>query len=167
MKKITLITGGIRSGKSSYAIKLAMQYKKRVFIATATAFDEDMKKRIENHKRNRAGLFKTIEEPVYIADVINNTKNTDVCVIDCLTVWVNNLIYHNKLKETESFKKAIENAPFNIIIVSNEVGSGIVPDNTLARKYIDILGELNKNTALLSTEVFLMISGIAVKIKGV
>jgi len=166
MGKVIFITGGIRSGKSAYAVELAMRYEKRLFLATAEAFDSEMKKRIEKHRKERGSLFETKEVPVYLADAINSISDADVCVIDCVTVWLNNLMHYDRLDEIDNFKKAIKNPKSDLIIVSNEVGMGIMPNNEMARRYADLLGELNKEIAESASEVFLMISAVALKIKG-
>ena len=166
MGDLIFITGGVRSGKSAYAVELAMKYDKRLFLATAEAFDDEMKKRIEKHKRDRGSRFKTKEVPVYLANAINNVSNTDVCVVDCVTVWLNNLMHYNKLDEIDNFKKAIKQPVCDLIVVSNEVGMGIMPNNKMARRYVDLLGGLNKAIAESASEVFLMISSMALKIKG-
>ncbi len=166
MGKITFITGGIKSGKSSYAVERAKQYNKRAFIATAVAFDDEMKKRIEKHKKERGNLFKTIEEPVYLSEVLHEIKNIDVCVVDCITVWINNLIYYNKLQEMDMMLDVINKVDFDLILVSNEVGMGIVPDKEIARKYVDLLGTINRKIVAIAYDAFFMISGVPIKIKG-
>ncbi len=166
MGNLIFITGGVRSGKSAYAVKLAMKYERRLFLATAEAFDDEMKKRIEKHKRDRGSSFKTKEVPVYLADAISSISNTDVCVVDCVTVWLNNLMYYDKLEEIDNFKNAITKPRCDLIVVSNEVGMGIMPNNETARRYADLLGGLNRAIAESAREVFLMISAIALRIKG-
>ncbi len=166
MGDLIFITGGVRSGKSAYAVELAMKYDKRLFLATAEAFDDEMKKRIEKHKKERGSSFETKEVPVYLADAINGISNADVCVVDCVTVWLNNLMHYDKLNEIDNFKKAIKQPACDLIVVSNEVGMGIMPNNETARRYADLLGELNKTIAESASKVFLMISSIALNIKG-
>ncbi|WP_025270527.1 bifunctional adenosylcobinamide kinase/adenosylcobinamide-phosphate guanylyltransferase [Hippea sp. KM1] len=162
---ITLITGGVKSGKSRYALELSLGYKHRLFVATAEAFDDEMKRRIEKHKRERGNLFKTKEEPVYLADVLNKADGFDVCLIDCLTVWVSNLLFYKKENQIELFLKALEAASFDVIVVSNEVGLGIMPDNALSRRYMDLLGELNQRVAAMSERFVFMVSGQPLNIK--
>lgn len=172
MKTIYLITGGSRSGKSSYALKLANQYAgKRIFIATAIPFDDEMKERIKKHKEERNG-FITIEEPIDLKKAIKSIpEDTDVAIIDCLTVWIGNLMHCRKEnknwhQEIDDFLCMLGSPPCNMIIVSNEVGMGIVPENRLARKFRDIAGILNQKTAQRAQNVILMISGIGIYIKG-
>ncbi len=163
---IKLITGGVKSGKSSYAVNLALKYKpERIFIATAEPFDEQMRKRIENHKKQRLNLFKTIEEPIYLTEALKQSDKATVCIIDCITVWTGNLLHYNKLNQIDKFIKSLKKQTIDTIIVTNEVGMGIIPDNRLARDYMDILGEINAKIASLADSVTLMISGIPIKIK--
>ncbi len=169
-----LITGGVRSGKSRYAVNLALGYPApRVFLATAEAFDQGMKERIAKHQEERRENFLTVEEPVNLATKIRNLEvQPTVMVVDCLTVWVNNLLYHFSEKEKEIRKavrdliQAVEQNPFPVIFVTNEVGLGLIPDNTLSRRYIDELGNLNQSLARLCDEVIFMVSGIPAQIKG-
>ncbi len=165
MKNVTFITGGIKSGKSSYAVKLAMQYKKpRIFIATAEAFDDEMKKRIDMHKQERGRNFETIEEHIHLSKALKSSIGS-ICIIDCITVWISNLLYYEKIKEIELFLETLQNHPCDIIIVSNEVGMGIMPNNKLSRKYADLLGTTNQKIAKTANSVIFMISGIPLYIK--
>ncbi len=168
MAKITLITGGARSGKSSTALKLSLQYpKERTFIATAVAFDDDMQNRIRKHREERADMFKTIEEPIKLSNAIQSAADsTNICIVDCLTMWCNNIMHYNKPDETDKLLSTIKNPKFDMILVTNEVGMGIVPNNKLSRDYRDLLGTLNQKIAELADNVILMVSGIPVYIKG-
>jgi len=171
-KTITFITGGARSGKSRFALEMTVKYGKKVFIATAVAFDSEMKKRIAAHKRTRKGSFRTIEEPLDLATAIKGLPDkTGVCVVDCLTVWLGNLAhrYGKKLEnagEIEDFLKVIKNPPCDMIIVSNEIGMGIVPEKAMARLFRDVAGFVNQRIAELSDTVILMVSGQAMRVKG-
>ncbi|NOY64863.1 MAG: bifunctional adenosylcobinamide kinase/adenosylcobinamide-phosphate guanylyltransferase [Nitrospirae bacterium] len=173
MKKIVLVTGGARSGKSSFALDSASKSTgRKYFIATAEGYDEEMKQRIENHKKERSHHWITIEEPVDIGKALAEIDRPDtVAVLDCLTLWVSNLMREDT--ETSSLERSFKEflqvlrqlKSLNIYIVTNEVGMGIVPENPLARIYRDMLGRLNQAVAELSDEVYLMISGIALKVK--
>jgi adenosylcobinamide kinase/adenosylcobinamide-phosphate guanylyltransferase len=171
MKHITLITGGARSGKSDYAITLSKGYSQKAFIATAEPFDDEMKLRINRHKRDRDPSYRLIEEPVELANTIRSlSQDTEIAVIDCLTVWVGNCLHRLEPGRNETFHStqlinALKDAPCNLIIVTNEVGLGIIPDNDLSRNYRDILGSLNRQIAVLAQKVILMISGIPMVIK--
>ncbi len=164
-----LLTGGVKCGKSSKALEFALRYKKRAFLATGVPFDEEMVRRIERHKEERKDLFDTYEEPVKIYEVIEKIKNNyDVIVIDCMTTWLGNLFYHfeNDLERIQQeIEKFLNSLSGKEIIITNEVGLGVIPADRVSRKYVDTLGILNSKLALLSDEVYLMISGIGVKIK--
>jgi adenosylcobinamide kinase/adenosylcobinamide-phosphate guanylyltransferase len=172
MKKIKLITGGSRSGKSFHALEAAMKYNKRGFIATAIPFDDEMKLRIDKHKAERNKKFLTLEEPYNISKAIIELENkVDVMILDCISVWIGNLLYKygedkNNFAELSDFYHKLNNLKCNIIIVTNEVGMGIIPENKLARHYRDLAGFTNQKIAKLADEVIFMVSGIATKIKG-
>ena len=168
------LTGGVKSGKSRLALTLAREFEgKKTFIATAEAFDEEMKASIARHRAERDKNFFLIEEPVHLAKAIQVAEaSSGVIVIDCLTVWLNNLYYHLKedgaamKEEQELFLDALQHTKTNIIVVSNEVGSGILPENALARKFMCELGILNQRTAQVCDEVIFLVSGIPQQIKG-
>ncbi|MEI6809664.1 MAG: bifunctional adenosylcobinamide kinase/adenosylcobinamide-phosphate guanylyltransferase [bacterium] len=172
MGKITLVTGGARSGKSSYALASAMSGRKRAFIATATACDAEMAERIAKHRMERANNFLTIEEPLDLAGALRSLPvGTDAVIIDCLTVWMGNLMhYHGAAMQTfpqiGEFLTAIGSAPFDLLVVTNEVGMGIVPDNEMGRKFRDMAGRLNAQVAQIADVVVLLVSGIPLTIKG-
>ncbi|MCQ9207676.1 MAG: bifunctional adenosylcobinamide kinase/adenosylcobinamide-phosphate guanylyltransferase [Omnitrophica bacterium] len=170
--KFTFIMGGARSGKSRYAQELAKKIGKKVaFIATCNPGDEEMVKRISLHKKSRPRNWKIIEEPKNIKSALLKLKNKfDVVIIDCLGILVSNFLSNN-LKETE-IKKEIKSithilakSKFAPIVVSNEVGGGIVPDNPLARNFRDILGIANQVMAQYADRVYVMQAGIAMRIK--
>ncbi|OGX26449.1 MAG: hypothetical protein A2787_08575 [Omnitrophica WOR_2 bacterium RIFCSPHIGHO2_01_FULL_48_9] len=173
MRRI-LLTGGVKSGKSRLALALAQKFVgKKVFIATAEAFDDEMKAGIARHQEERSKSFFVIEEPAQLAKAIQMAESSaGVIVIDCLTVWVNNLLYHLKedeqaaREEQKLFLDALQHTRTNIIVVTNEVGSGILPENALARKFIYELGILNQKAAQVCDEVIFMVSGIPQRIKG-
>lgn len=165
----TLILGGARSGKSAYAEGLALTSKlDLIYIATAEALDDEMDIRIEHHKNQRTGDWKTIEEPIKIAEVILAESNLhNVILIDCLTLWLSNLLDKNLNvnDETEILVKAINQAKGHIIFVSNEVGQGIVPLNEVARHFRDDAGRLNQKIASHVANVYLIIAGLAMSLK--
>ena len=171
-KKIIFITGGARSGKSTHTLKDASQITgKKAYIATAEALDEEMKDRIENHKKQRGKDWETYEEPLRIAEVIQEIEGKyTAIVIDCLTLWLSNIM-HNGLNINQEIAKLIETLRIthhtsHIYLVSNEVGMGIVPENEMARRFRDMAGILNQKVAEISDEVYLLIAGIPMKIKG-
>jgi adenosylcobinamide kinase/adenosylcobinamide-phosphate guanylyltransferase len=167
---ITFILGGSRSGKSSFALKRASAISgPKAFIATAQALDDEMKERIERHKLQRSPAWMTFEEHIAIPSVIGGMRNKyDVVLVDCLTLWLSNLMMNNADVETEigSFLSAATACPASLFVVSNEVGMGIVPDNALARKFRDMAGTLNRRVAELADEVYLVTAGIPMKIKS-
>lgn len=170
-----LVTGGARSGKSDHALDLAGRgggRGGRVFIATAEAGDKHMAKRIAAHKKRRGGRFRTIEEPVNIAGVLNSLgEEAEVVIIDCLTIWISNLVMQGMgdrkiLAEAKALARSLKNFPGRVILVTNEVGMGIVPENPLARRFRDLAGSTNQIMAGGCDKVVLMSCGIPQKIKG-
>ena len=173
MKKLILVLGGARSGKSSYAVELAKRLKKKVaFIATATSPDNEMKKRIKLHKISRPKQWKLIEEGKNIDSILPKLKSKyEVVLIDCLGLLISNLLASNlRDKEIEKrIKKLIStilNVKLTTILVSNEVGSGIVPNNPLARRFRDLVGLSNQMLVKKADEVIFMQSGIPIRIKS-
>ena len=184
MSKITtLVVGGCKSGKSRYALNLAEKIAasaspagespaaRKIFVATSVPTDSEMKERVIAHKKERGENWLTIEEPIFLPEVIEEySKQADVILIDCLTLWISNLLYKDYNKEKifkciQEFVKSIKNADCPIILVSNEVGSGIVPENKLARQFRDIAGITNQEVAAAVTNVVWTIAGIPVNIK--
>ena len=173
-KKIILIAGGVRSGKSRYALTLARRIAGvKIFLATAQPFDDGLRQRVQKHKAERGAEFRTVEEPVRLGKALSAIGTAPaVIVIDCLTVWVNNLFHEMKgnvtaiQEQKDSFVRALADCPSTVIIVTNEVGMGIIPENALARDFLDSLGILNQQVGQLSDEVILMVSGIPSWVKG-
>jgi adenosylcobinamide kinase / adenosylcobinamide-phosphate guanylyltransferase len=172
VRKIVFILGGARSGKSTFALKEASKFEgKKAFIATAQALDDEMRLRIDNHKKERGNVWVTLEEPLYITRLMHDVKDLyDVVLVDCLTLWVSNIMHtgFDINQATDELIDAIpEDCPTLFYIVSNEVGMGIVPENELARNYRDNLGYVNRKVAEVATDVYFMAAGIPLKIKGV
>jgi adenosylcobinamide kinase/adenosylcobinamide-phosphate guanylyltransferase len=173
MGKITFILGGARSGKSANAVDLAKKYNRVAFIATCLPLDDEMKKRVELHKQSRLSAWHTIEESYDLASQIIMMDNSyDCIIIDCLTLYLSNLIFKNYDDKTIESNlglaiKAIKNIDSRVIIVSNEVGLGIVPENALARRFRDLAGRANQKVAQEADEVLFMVSGLPLKLKGV
>lgn len=170
--RITLIIGGERSGKSSYAqdyaLDAASDTNSRYFIATAERMDDEMSRRIIAHQTSRAGRFHTIEEPIKLAEAIRSLPaDAQVCVVDCLTVWMGNLIYHKALDgAVDSLLSVLENPPCDIVLVTNETGLGVIPADPESRLFVEQAGRLHQKVAALARNVILMIAGIPVPIKG-
>jgi len=167
---LIFILGGARSGKSSFALSLAGDRDKVTFVATALPLDEEMRLRIENHKKERPSHWKTIEEPIDLLSVIKRFTDTGVIILDCLTIWVSNLL--ERYKDEEILEMAEDIASYSrsirseVIAISNEVGLGIVPEYPLGRRYRDLLGRVNQIFAKHSNKTFFMIAGIPLEVKN-
>lgn len=171
MNKITLILGGARSGKSSYALCLAKKHKKVAFIATCLGLDKEMLERISLHKEARPKHWETFEEPKELAKLLEKISNSFNCIlIDCLTILVSNLMLSGNsqkqiLKKIEELLLILNKKKAKVILVSNEVGLGLVPANKLGRDFRDIAGKVNQLAAQQAGQVFFMAAGLALKIK--
>jgi adenosylcobinamide kinase / adenosylcobinamide-phosphate guanylyltransferase len=169
-----LITGGARSGKSARAVQMASEYPagRRFFIATGEARDEEMRLRIERHRRDRGDVFETVEEPIEIARALDAIgSRARVVVIDCLTLWVANLMERGVSDETmlgraAELAQAIERCDFDTIVVTDEVGAGVVPEHPTARRFRDLLGWTNQTIARMCGTVILMVAGQPLTLKG-
>ncbi|MDO9289139.1 MAG: bifunctional adenosylcobinamide kinase/adenosylcobinamide-phosphate guanylyltransferase [Thermodesulfovibrionales bacterium] len=166
---ITFIIGGARSGKSSFAVSEALKLKgRKAYIASAEALDGEMKERIKKHKKDRGDGWDTYEEPIRISEVLKKIEGQySVILLDCLTLWLSNLMMNEKNieQEIENFIHSLFTVHCSLFIVSNEVGMGIVPENEMARRFRDMAGMLNQRVAEIADEVYLVVSGIPVKIK--
>ncbi|WP_448375897.1 bifunctional adenosylcobinamide kinase/adenosylcobinamide-phosphate guanylyltransferase [Fervidobacterium sp.] len=163
-----LITGGIKSGKSTFALKKALEYKKRAFLATGVPFDGEMKARIQKHKEERGNLFDTYEEPLHVVDILEKVDGQyDVVLFECLTTYIGNLYYYelNIMEFIDKLVDKIASMKSEVIVVTNEVGWGIVPENKLARQYAETLGKTNTKLSNIADEVYLVVAGIGVRIK--
>lgn len=185
MGKIVFVTGGARSGKSTFAEKYCIENSKNLgYIATAEALDNEMKDRIKKHQFQRGSLWTTYERPLDIELVISNVMNShEYVLLDCITMYISNMMFRNELNfDTISEEKAneieaeiclsiirilegVKVSSGNLVIVSNEIGLGIVPDNKLSRIYRDYVGRANQICAKHADEVYLVLSAIPVKIK--
>jgi adenosylcobinamide kinase / adenosylcobinamide-phosphate guanylyltransferase len=183
LKKIVLLLGGARSGKSHFAQELAQKTAEKVlFVATATAGDEDMRIRIEKHQRSRPSTWRTLEAPVRIGNRIEQELgDSQLVIIDCITLLVNNIfcrvdeklfdtiedgvLEKEVISEITQLQRCLQSSPASFIIVSNEVGLGLVPDNRMGRLYRDFLGRANQMLAQSADEVYLMVAGIPLRVK--
>ena len=174
MPTLTLVTGGSRSGKSAHAITLATADRsatRRYFIATAEALDDEMRARIAHHQAIRPSEFITVETPLDLqAAIAALDMRADVAVLDCLTLWVSNLIGKGLddgeiLAQADALAAALRRAPFQTIVVTDEVGWGIVPDIPVARRFRDLLGWTNQKVAHMADQVLLMAAGYPLRLK--
>lgn len=177
-RKCILVLGGARGGKSQFAQDLARGFSEKVlFVATAQAYDDEMYARIEDHKISRPGTWRTLESPKAIGEEIkDNLGHAEVVVIDCITMLIANLLGEgwdvegrekDVVEEINSLIKCVNELQATFIIISNEVGLGIVPENKLARYYRDFLGKANQLLARRADEVYLVIAGLPVEIKRI
>jgi adenosylcobinamide kinase/adenosylcobinamide-phosphate guanylyltransferase len=178
MSKLILVTGGSRGGKSAYAQSVAEALPgPRAFVATCPVIDPEMQERVRRHQLARSSRdWRTIEEPLDLAAAFQDAKEQPVVLIDCLTLWVNNVMY-----EAEQQKKAVSEAEIarrckpviaaarehggTVLFVTNEVGMGLVPENRVGRRFRDLAGRGNQIIAAACDEVFLVICGQPLKIK--
>ena len=183
MKEKVLILGGARSGKSSFAEKLACDYGQKVlYVATAEAGDREMKERIASHRKARPPAWTTLEAPLQVGRQIMEAFNyADAVLIDCITLLVSNTVLSNTIHsgdnvdfhqveagvmwEIDGLIQCMDGIQASFIIVSNEVGLGLVPDNTLGRLYRDVLGRANQRLAAYVDRVYFMVSGIPLVVK--
>jgi adenosylcobinamide kinase / adenosylcobinamide-phosphate guanylyltransferase len=168
-----LITGGCRSGKSRFASDFANQhFSKKLYLATCEALDEEMAQRIEHHKKMRGPEWQTLEEPVKIVEGIRQYEDgVEVILLDCITLWLSNLLTKGNtdlkiMDEINRFVEMIKQTPASLVIVSNEVGMGIVPVDPLGRRFRDLSGMANQRIAQVAETVIFMVSGIPIFLKG-
>jgi adenosylcobinamide kinase/adenosylcobinamide-phosphate guanylyltransferase len=172
--QVVLILGGVRSGKSSYAQRLAMLASRVTFVATAERRDdEEMLKKIERHRAERPSHWKTIEEPLNLAHIVRSAgTGCDVLLIDCLTLFASNLLEaHGEdlalaQPRIDDLCAAVRSASCTVILVSNEVGSGVVPAYMLGRRFRDLVGEINQRIASVADSVLFMVAGLPLALKG-
>lgn len=169
MSKVIYISGGQKSGKTTFAQDMALGLSSNpVYLATSRVWDEDHKKRIERHKADRGSEWTNIEEEKYLS---NHNFTNNVVLIDCVTLWMTNFFFDNNQdtdKSIEEAKKELDNLFKNdatFIVVSNEIGLGGSPADKMAFRFTDMLGLINQHIAKLADEAYLTVSGIPVKIK--
>lgn len=164
-----LVLGGARSGKSRYAQARAEALDgELVYIATAQSLDDEMAARIQQHRADRGTRWQTIETPLDLADVIYaQARPNSILLVDCLTLWLSNLMFaeHNITAEAERLSAVLAKVASPVILVANEVGLGIVPDNALARRFRDAAGILNQSVAAVADEAVFMVAGLPLRLK--
>jgi adenosylcobinamide kinase/adenosylcobinamide-phosphate guanylyltransferase len=166
-----LVLGGTRSGKTGFAERLAMGAGiKPAYLATAQALDTEMRERVESHRQQRQGRFETIEEPLLLARSLDEAAKThDVILVDCLTLWITNLLGAGRdvAEGVEQLANVLARLEATrVILVSNEVGLGIVPDNPLARTFRDLAGSTHQRMAEICDDVYFVIAGLPMTLKG-
>jgi adenosylcobinamide kinase/adenosylcobinamide-phosphate guanylyltransferase len=170
-KKIILIGGGARSGKSRFALTLARQLgARRLFVATAQAKDDEMHARIQKHQESRGPDFPTLEEPLALANALREVKDVDVVVIDCLTLWLANLLLAGKTPaqietRVRELGDVLGRRTFHAIVVTNEIGLGIVPETPLGRLFRDVAGSAHQQLSQAADEVYFAVLGTLLRLK--
>ena len=166
---VTLVLGGARSGKSSFAEQACRNHRRGcVYLATAEILDDEMAERVRQHKARRDALWRNIEAPLDIAPaLVAETEQGAAVLVDCLTLWLSNLMHAGRDPDAEAAAliKALGQCGGPVVFVSNEVGLGIVPDNTLARAFRDHAGRMNQRLAAVADDVFFVAAGLPVKLK--
>jgi adenosylcobinamide kinase/adenosylcobinamide-phosphate guanylyltransferase len=170
---VTLVLGGVRSGKSRYAQQLAEQSCRVVFVATAKVTDDEMAAKIQRHRGDRPKEWLTVEEPLELPKVLAEYElDCEVIVVDCLTIFAANLL-EAEGEDSEAVERradalceALRAVQCSVVLVSNEVGSGVVPAYPLGRRYRDFLGEINQKVARIADDVVLMVAGLPLALKG-
>jgi len=171
---IVLVLGGVRSGKSRYAQCLAEREHRVTFIATAEhRNDEEMRLKIERHRADRPASWTTVEEPLYLSDAIRSAgSKCDALLVDCLTLFASNLLEaqgeneQNLQSYIDSLCEVLRSVPCTVILVSNEVGSGVVPAYASGRRFRDLIGEINQRVASIADTVLLMVAGLPLVLKS-
>ena len=175
-KQLILVLGGARSGKSAFAERLAAQGGRVLYVATAEGLDEDMERRIANHRIQRPPEWDTLEEPRDLASVLPSAiDGYDTCLLDCLTLWVSNLLLSMEdnpnaeqeiLLAAHQLMEVTEQSSATWIVVSNEVGLSVVPSTRLGAVYRDALGRVNQIVAARADKVYFMVTGLALEMKS-
>ena len=173
MKETTLVIGGCKSGKSRHALELTEGYGlRKIFMATCIPMDDEMKDRVARHKAERDGLWRTLDVPTELPEAIaEQGQHGNVILVDCLTLWITNLLIgpaktDSVAARVEALVTALAQAACPVVLVSNEVGAGIVPENRLARQFRDEAGIANQKVAAAVDRVVWMVAGIANVVKG-
>ena len=168
LPKLTLVLGGAASGKSDYAENLVLQVDPApIYIATAQIFDDEMAEKAAAHRTDRGSAWTTIEEPTELPDILVNIKPDQAVLIDCATMWLSNIFLANRdvVAASEDLIMAIQKCAGWLVIVSNEVGYGIVPDNALARRFRNAQGKLNQLLAAEADQVTSVVAGLPLHLK--
>jgi adenosylcobinamide kinase / adenosylcobinamide-phosphate guanylyltransferase len=168
-KTVTLLLGGVRSGKSHYAQQLGERAGRVVFVATAQAADDEMRRKVDRHRSCRPPHWQTVEEPLALAETIaEHGPKCDLMIIDCLTFFAANLldVKADEQISIDSLCSALQAPACSVVLVSNEVGSGVVPEYLSGRRFRDLLGEMNQSVARVASNVLLLVAGLPLVLKG-
>ena len=171
MSRLVVVGGGVRSGKSAFALARAREIgQMRAFIATAQAVDDEMRERIARHVLERRDEFRCIEAPFDLSGAMAALRDVDVVVIDCLTLWLSNLLVRGEAelhiaREVESLLRCIREAPFQTILVTNEVGMGVVPESALGRVFRDVVGRAHQRIAAVADELNFALMGCILRLR--
>jgi adenosylcobinamide kinase / adenosylcobinamide-phosphate guanylyltransferase len=171
--QIILVGGGTRSGKSAFALAKARSLgSRRLFVATAQPGDDEMRERIRHHRSTRGDDFSTVEEPIAVVDVMRQIQSQDVVVIDCVTLWLTNLLLRGEvyspdvvLRQVEELARVLERRAVHAVIVTSEVGLGLVPETSLGRIFRDLAGTVHQRLAGLADEVYFGVLGVMLRLK--
>jgi len=166
-----LVLGGARSGKTGFAERLAMRAGERpAYLATAEALDDEMRERVRTHRQQRGGAFATIEEPIELSAALTRAaRDHDVILVDCLTLWITNMIVANAnvAQAVDGLVGTLDKLKgTRVILVSNEVGLGIVPDNAMARMFRDLAGSAHQRLAEICDDAIFIVAGLPMVLKG-
>lgn len=170
-RKVVLVGGGARSGKSTFALVRARELgTRRLFVATARPYDAEMVERIARHRAERGAEFDTIEEPVALPELLLGVRDHDVVVVDCLTLWLSNLLLDGMSsgaieRRVEDLAGALARLPCHVVLVTNEVGMGLHPETALGRTFRDLAGRAHQRLALAADELHLAVLGVLVRLK--
>ena len=177
LKQLIFVLGGARSGKSTFAEQLAKEGGRVLYVATAEAFDDEMRQRIDMHRRQRPAEWDTLEEPLALPSALGPAlEGYDLCLLDCLTLWISNMLLareDNPTAEQEILTAAsellevYERSSATWIVVSNEVGLSLVPPSPLGRKFRDVQGRVNQMFAARADRAYMLIAGLAMDLKAI
>lgn len=168
--KITLVLGGIRSGKSVFAENFVLaSNKEAVYLATAEIFDDEMRNRVQKHRSRRDARWTNIEQSIDILSILERFHNSDkIVLVDCLAQWLGNLMHHQHDvgNAITSLVAGLETIDCEVVFVANEVGLSIIPENKMAREFADYSGQLNQAIAAIASDVYFVAAGLPLKLKG-
>jgi len=169
--KCVLIGGGVRAGKSAFALTRARQLgARRVFVATARGLDDEMRERIARHQADRGGDFTTVDEPLRLPAMLRRLSDVDVVVVDCLTMWLANLLVRGDdeaaiLRDVDALVAAVREASYRAVLVTNEVGMGVHPEHALGRAFRDVVGRAHQRLAACADEIYFAAMGVMLRLQ--